>query len=103
MKHDNLYIGSNGIVAAIDPKNGSELWRTKLSGGVFGSTRYSDVNVLEDGGVVFAGCNGHLFGLDAASGKQLWSNGLSGLGHNDITLSIAGKSMQTVGKPQDSG
>ncbi|HXQ36645.1 MAG TPA: PQQ-binding-like beta-propeller repeat protein [Anaerolineales bacterium] len=90
-----LYIGTNGCVAAIDPQGGREIWRTELpSGGFFSSG--SDVCVLEHDGTVFAGSQGYVFALDGETGDILWENGLEGLGHNDVTLSIAGKSIQFV-------
>lgn len=93
----NLYIGINGRVAAIDPQTGREVWRTELpSDGFFSSTSRSDVCVLEHEGRVFAGCNGYVFALDGTTGEILWQNGLEGMGHNDVTLSIAGKSIQLV-------
>lgn len=96
MANDILYIGTNGHVAAIQPADGQELWRTKLGAGMFGATTSQDVCVLEHEDRVFASCYGHLFCLDAASGKILWQNDLKGLGHNDITLSIGGRSIQVV-------
>ena len=89
----NLYIGTNGYVAAIDPQTGREIWRTELSTGFFSG---SDVCVLEHEGQVFAGTNGYLFALDGATGNIIWENGLEGMGHNEVTLSIAGKSIQFV-------
>lgn len=92
-----LYIGTNGYVAAIDPETGSEIWRTELpSESFFSSTSGSDVCVLEQEGRVFAGCNGYLFAVDGTTGEVVWQNGLEGMGHNDVTLSIAGKSIQFV-------
>lgn len=92
-----LYIGINGLVAAIDPQSGREVWRVDLpSSGLFSATSGSDVCVLEHDGRVFAGCSGYVFALDGATGEILWQNGLKGMGHNDVTLSIAGKSIQFV-------
>ncbi len=91
-----LYIGCNGYVSAIQPQTGHEAWRTQLKEGFVGSSRGSDVCVLEHDGIVFAGCNGHLFALDARSGGLLWENELKGMGYNDVTLAIAGKSIQYV-------
>jgi outer membrane protein assembly factor BamB len=96
MAKDILYIGTNGHVAAIQPATGEEIWRTRLGEGLFNATGHQDVCVLEHDAHVFAGSHGHLFCLDAASGEILWHNELKGLGHNDITLSIAGKSIQFV-------
>jgi len=91
-----LYIGINGCVAAIDPQDGRGIWRTELGSGFFSSTTGSDVCVLEHDGRVFAGCMGHVFALDGMTGEILWQNDLEGMGHNDVTLSIAGKSIQFV-------
>ena len=91
-----LYIGCNGTVSGIDPRNGGEIWRTPLRGGFLSGTTSQDVCVLEHEGVVFAGCNGHLFCLDGQTGDILWENELSGMGYNDVTLAMAGKSIQHV-------
>ena len=96
-----LYIGCNGIVAAIDPIYGNELWRTKLNEGFFNSTTNCDVNVVEHDGIVIAGCNGNLYGLNAKTGEKLWSNELTGMGYNDVTMSVGGKTIQTIGKPRE--
>ena len=96
MKTDLLYIGTNGYVVALDPDDGDEVWRTKLDPGLVSHTRAEDVCVLVHEGRVFAGCNGHLFCLDAATGKRRWRNNLRGLGHNDVTLAIAGAAIQYV-------
>lgn len=90
-----LYIGTNGWVAAIDPQTGQEVWRTELSSGSLFSSA-ADVCVLEHEGRVFVGSNGYVFALDGKTGDILWENGLEGMGHNDVTLSIAGKSIQFV-------
>jgi outer membrane protein assembly factor BamB len=66
-----LYIGCNGIVAAISPTDGREVWRRTLSGGFLGATG-QDVCVLEHEGQVFAGSHGHVFALDATTGEVLW-------------------------------
>jgi outer membrane protein assembly factor BamB len=97
----NLYIGCNGFVAAIDPSTGREHWRTRLEKGMFSSTAQQSVCVLEHEGRVYAGGHGHLFALDARNGSILWRNELKGLGHNDVTLAIAGKSVQIVSRATD--
>lgn len=90
-----LYIGCNSQVAAIDPNSGQEVWRTPLETGFFGATT-QDVCLLEHEGKVFAGCYGHLFALDGRTGEVLWHNELEGMGYNDVTLAMVGKSIQYV-------
>lgn len=92
-----LFIACNGHVAALDASTGQERWRVALQG-VFGATQGQDVTILEHDGRVYAGANGHVFCLDAATGARVWDNELKGLGYNDVTLSIGGKSVQFVAK-----
>jgi len=98
----NLFIGSNGLVAAIDSLNGSIIWEVKLDTGssFLSSTQYQDVTILEESEYIFAGCNGHLFCLNAKTGKTLWHNKLSGWGNNDLSMSIGGKQIQAINKTE---
>lgn len=98
----NLYIGSNGNVCAINPHSGDEIWRTRLQGGILNATNYADVSVIVRDGVVYAGSQGHLFALAAASGEILWHNELKGLGYNDVALAFEGQSIQYLQKVQQS-
>lgn len=91
-----LYLGTNGHVLALDPQTGDEVWRTKLGSGLFSTTSHQDVTVIEHNGQLFAGCYGHLFCLDGSDGTIRWHNELPGLGHNDVALSIDGRSAQNV-------
>ncbi|HUS34139.1 MAG TPA: PQQ-binding-like beta-propeller repeat protein [Verrucomicrobiae bacterium] len=93
----NLYIGSNGHVAAINAQTGEELWRKKLKEGLFSATHYEDVSVIVRDGIIYAGCSGHLFALSPA-GEVLWHNPLKGLGHNDLSLAFEGQSIQYLQK-----
>ena len=94
----HLFLGCNGYVSAVDVSSGGEVWRTQLKGGIFSATAHGDVAVLDHDGKVYAGCNGHLFCLDADTGGISWHNELKGIGHNDVTLSIGGRSIQVMQK-----
>ncbi len=89
-----LFIGCNGYVAAVNPNDGSEVWRTRLKPGMLSATSHEDVCILEHENRLYAGCGGHLFCLDATTGQVLWHNDLKGLGYNSVTLAMAGKSIQ---------
>ncbi|HEX6904556.1 MAG TPA: PQQ-binding-like beta-propeller repeat protein [Thermoanaerobaculia bacterium] len=91
-----LYAGCNGILIAISPETGQEVWRTTLGGSIFSEQSGQDVCILEHDGKVFAGSFGHVYALDAQTGAILWRNELQGLGYNDVTLAMAGKSVQYV-------
>src|SRR5262245_51593797 len=96
----HLFIACNGVVAAIRPDDGTEVWRATLRLGVFSQTSRQDVCLLEHESRVFAGCYGYLFALDAASGEILWQNELKGLGYNEVTLAMAGKSIQIISRTE---
>jgi outer membrane protein assembly factor BamB len=95
-----IYIGTSGHVCAINTGTGTTLWKTALSSkGLFGeTTTRADTSVLVRDGFVYAGVFGHLFCLDAKTGRILWKNELPGLGHNDVSLSMEGVSLQIMTK-----
>lgn len=71
---ENIYIGMNGFVVAIKPKNGDEIWRTKLKSSQI-------TNIVLDQDKIYASAGGHLFCLTSKKGEILWENKLSGLGY----------------------
>ncbi len=78
-----LYIGTNRHVAALDPRTGEELWRTKLphSGGAV-------VALLIGQAHVFAGHAGRVYCLDKRLGSILWENNLPRMGHYPVLMAI---------------
>lgn len=96
MQTDVIIIGCNGYVSAINTRDGSEAWRTKLWSNIVGGSRGSDVSVLIDGDKIFAGCNGRVFALDAATGNVLWENELKGVGYNEVALARQGTNTQFI-------
>src|SRR5690348_13510939 len=77
-----VFIGIKGTVVALDRATGQEVWRSKLKGSGF-------VNVVLDGGELYATTQGEVFRLDPASGAVCWNNTLTGLGHGLITVATA--------------
>jgi outer membrane protein assembly factor BamB len=76
-----LYIGTNRHVAALDPRSGEELWRTKLphSGGAI-------VTLLIGQAYIFVGHAGHAYCLDKRLGSIIWENNLPQMGYNPVLL-----------------
>lgn len=68
-----LYIAVGGHAVCIDPRNGDEVWRTKLKGASFAT-----IAIIN--GQLLAGASGELFCLDPRTGSILWHNKLKGLG-----------------------
>lgn len=82
-----IYIGVKGSVLALDRATGTELWRTKLKGDF--------VNVVLDGGQLYATTQGEISRLDPASGQVVWTNALRGMGLGLVTIATAGSSQIT--------
>ena len=96
MENKTLYIGCNGMVAAIDVRTGEMIWEKKLSSKILSSLNHADVSIIHDDKIVYAGCYGHLFALDAKTGEELWHNELKGWGHNEVSLALQDKSVQFI-------
>ncbi len=76
---DLVYIGIKGSLIALNRATGEQVWATHLKGSDF-------VNVLVEGGKVFATCYGEVFCLDPLTGEGLWHNRLKGLGTGLATI-----------------
>ena len=74
-----LFVGIKDVVLALNPNDGSEIWRTKLKSGDF-------VTVLWDGENLFAANYGEVFRLDPSSGALLWQNSMKGLRTGVVSL-----------------
>ena len=85
-KVEPLYVGTNRFVAAIEPRTGEELWRTKLSGGGLGSP----VTILIKDKHLYVGHYGRVHCLDRRDGSVRWSNGLSKMGFHAVLLAMEG-------------
>lgn len=70
---DLVFVGIKGSVVALNRATGEQVWACHLKGSDF-------VNVVVDGGQLFATCCGEIFCLDPLSGAALWHNRLKGLG-----------------------
>ena len=74
-----VFIGIKGTALALDRATGRELWRTDLKGSDF-------VNMVLDGGDLFATTHGEIFCLDPVTGRIRWNNPLKGLGWGLVTI-----------------
>src|SRR5215510_11437307 len=78
-----IYLGVKGSVVAIDSATGQSIWSTSLKGAEF-------VNVVLDGGNLFAATRGEIFCLDPQTGGIRWHNPLRGYGWGLITIAGEG-------------
>ncbi|KAJ7359506.1 hypothetical protein DFH08DRAFT_846230 [Mycena albidolilacea] len=79
---DWIYAAGEGEVARIDPRDGKEHARKRLSP----SSRSAVTLATTANGQIIAGELGSVYGLDPLSLQQQWKNPLSGYGYQHITL-----------------
>lgn len=77
-----LFVGIKGSVVALNRSTGQQVWATHLAGMDF-------VNVIVQGGKIFATAQGEIFCLDPLTGAGLWHNQLKGLGRGLVTIATA--------------
>lgn len=78
-----IYLGIKGSVIALNPATGQQLWATSLKGSDF-------VNVVLDGGNLYAATHGEIFCLDPENGNARWHNPLKGFGWGLVSMAGAG-------------
>ncbi|HEV8631979.1 MAG TPA: PQQ-binding-like beta-propeller repeat protein, partial [Thermoanaerobaculia bacterium] len=79
-----VFVALGSHVLALRPEDGTEVWRTKLRGAVFGP---SFLALTLEGGRLYAGLEGQVYCLDPATGEVLWHNKLPGTGRGFICFS----------------
>ena len=78
-----LYLGTNRFVAALNPRTGEEIWRTRLP-----HTGSAIVTLLSTPAYIYAGHAGHVYSLDKRLGTILWENDLPKMGYGPVMLAI---------------
>jgi outer membrane protein assembly factor BamB len=76
---DLVFVGIGRSVVALNRATGEQVWATRIKG-------YDFVNVVLDGGSIFATCCGEIFCLDPFTGEVLWHNPLKGFGTGLATI-----------------
>ena len=85
-----LFVGIKNSVIALDAKDGTAVWVTKLGG-------MSLVAVLWDGVELFASYKGEVCKLDPRTGAVLWHNKLKGLGVGHTIMASSRIASQSSG------
>jgi outer membrane protein assembly factor BamB len=78
-----IYLGIRGSVIALNSANGLQVWAKELKGSDF-------VNVVLDGGRLYATTHGEAFCLDPRNGDILWHNQLTGYGWGLASIAVEG-------------
>jgi len=80
-----LYIGAKGKIAVIDAGTGRTIKEITPNPSMLKSGS-GFVNMIKNGGFLYAHTYGRLYCIDINSGKILWSNELKGLGYDLATM-----------------
>lgn len=94
MMIEPLYLGTNGHVAALDPRTGERIWRTKLRNGGWGQF----VSLSLDDTRVYAGHYGLCHALDRFNGTPLWTNDLPRMGYTMVLLAGGSGGGESAGR-----
>ena len=86
---DTLFVGIRNFCIALDHKDGSEYWRTKLG-------RSDFTTVLWTGEQLFVANSGEVYRLDPESGAIIWHNKLKGMGLGVVSLARSGSTTGPV-------
>jgi len=87
MKQNNLFILSNGRVAAINKKDGQIIWEVKLRQYLSSSsvaTALGQISVEDN--KIFVGVSGILLCISAKDGALIWKNELKGWGFAFVSM-----------------
>jgi outer membrane protein assembly factor BamB len=86
MKQNNLFIFSNGKVAAINKKDGSIVWEIKMKQYVKATMSYAVGQISLEGDKLYIGVSGILICLKAKDGSLVWINELKGWGYGFVSM-----------------
>ena len=87
-----LYVATHRFVAAVEPKTGEEVWRTKLPHG--GS---AVPTMVLKGDHIYIGHAGYVYCLDRRMGQVLWENDLPKMGFQSVVLAMEGATAAATG------
>lgn len=86
MKPNNLFILSNGRVAAIHKKDGQIIWEVKLREYLGSSVAHVVGQISVEDNKIFVGVSGILLCLSTKDGSLIWKNELKGWGYQFVSM-----------------
>ena len=66
-------ISERGVLGAVNPKDGSTVWRQRLVDTASNQTFKSCLSAADGENIIFSAANGEIRGWDAADGKLVWN------------------------------
>ncbi len=93
MQQNNLFILSNGRVAAINKKDGQIIWEVKLRGYLSSSSAAIGVGQISvEDNKIFVGISGIVLCISTKDGALIWKNELKGWGFEFVSMANADNS-----------
>ncbi len=86
MKQNNLFILSNGRVAAINKKDGQIVWEVKLRQYLSSAVTMSIGQISVEDNKIYVGASGILLCLSTKDGSLIWKNELKGWGFQFVSM-----------------
>lgn len=86
MKQNNLFILSNGRVAAINKKDGQIVWEVKLRQYLTSAVTLSIGQISVEDNKIYIGASGILLCLSTKDGSLIWKNELKGWGFQFVSM-----------------
>ncbi len=87
MKQNNLFILSNGRVAAINKKDGQIIWEIKLRQYLSSSSVANAVGqIAVEDNKIYVGVSGILLCISTKDGALIWKNELKGWGYQFVNM-----------------
>lgn len=86
MKQNNLFILSNGRVAAINKKDGQIVWEVKLRQYLSSAVTMSIGQINVEDNKIYIGSSGILLCLSTKDGSLIWKNELKGWGYQFVSM-----------------
>jgi len=86
MKQNNLFIFSNGKVAAVNKKDGQIVWEVKLGQYLNSTVRLTFGQISVEDNKIYVGASGILLCLNTKDGSLLWKNELKGWGYQFVSM-----------------
>ena len=83
---NNLFIFSNGKVAAINKKDGTIIWEVKIKEFAGTTDSYSVAQINVEGDKIYLGVSGILLCLQTKDGSLVWKNELKGWGYSFVSM-----------------
>lgn len=83
-------LSEKGVLGAINPKDGSIIWRQLLVDSECSEVRNGLLRAVAEGNIIFSAINGIIQAWDAAEGRLAWEQQGSGVSKDLVVLDLGG-------------